>query len=214
MNISEFLHTKTNCPFCNEKLVIRFKQNKSTLRYRDDRLIAIFDMRTLKRNKKNYKVGYSFSLEDNSFYIEFFDSDGNIIDNVISTSLLTNFMELHKNSTLPHFSKKCDFCNKYSLISNEIAFDFNNQTVSDLKIEYEEFIFVTPTDNEYKIIVMCNFYYADQRSIVHFWRDVNGNNTRNYYTFPNTRTMLTLPLIPFVSSKETLARLNCLLVFS
>jgi hypothetical protein len=207
VNVSEFLHTKTNCPFCNEKLVIRFRENKSIIKYIDNRLVAILDMKSLKRNQKNYKIGYSFSIEDNSFHIEFFDSTGNIINNVISTSLLAKFMELHRNLLFRHFSKKCNICKKYSLMSNDIVFDFNTQTISDLEVECEEFIFVTPADDQYKIVVMCNFYYPNQLSIIHFWRDVYDNN-------PNDRSTLTLPLIPFVSSKETLARLNGLLIFS
>jgi len=93
------------------------------------------------------------------------------------------------------------------------VFDFGTQLINDIKIEYEEFIFVTPINDEYKIIVMCN-YYDTAISTLYYWRDPKSDHIKNYYTFPNKRSMVKLPLIPFISAKETLDRLNGLLMYA
>lgn len=214
MNVSEFLQTKTNCPFCNEKLIIGFSDKKPSIKYKDNRFHIMFDMKGITRSQKNYKVGYSLSLEDNSFYVELFRNDGVIFNEMVPVSILNTFKGFHNNTSINYFfDKKCKQCNKYSLITDYCVFDFGTQLINDIKIEYEEFIFVTPINDEYKIIVMCN-YYDTAISTLYYWRDPKSDHIKNYYTFPNKRSMVKLPLIPFISAKETLDRLNGLLMYA
>lgn len=217
MTLSELVNYRTECPFCKEKLVTYFHSTrKQSIKYYDDRLIAIFDMNSLNKTQVNYKVGYSFSLEDDSFQIEFFTDGGSIHYNAIGLDMMKKFMELHRNLGAAYsFSRKCTYCKKYSYSSNKFELDFKLQKTEEISLAHESFGFALPSiEGTSKVIVLSNKYLGNFTiSEVHFWRGLpeDANYDRSY---PPGKQMLTLPFIPFVSVQETSARINSLLIFS
>jgi hypothetical protein len=217
VNLNELIKHRTTCPFCSEKLVTYFHSTRrQTIKYDDNRIIAIFDMNSLNKTQVNYKVGYSFCLEDNSFQIEFFTDDGTIYFNAINTDMMKKFMEFHRNLGGRYsFSRKCTFCKKYTYSSKQFGLNFKTSQTEDTSLAHESFAFaLSTTEGASKVIILSNKYLFDSPiSEIHFWRGLpeDANYDRPY---PPGHQLLVLPFIPFVSIQETANRINGLLIFS
>jgi len=218
MTLNELVKYRSNCPFCNEKLITYFHSTrKQTIRYEDNRLVAIFDMNGLNKTQVGYKVGYSFSLEDDSFQIEFFTDEGTIYFNAITTGMLEKFKEFHRNLGGKYsFSRKCTFCKKYSYNSKIFELNFKGSHSEEISLAHESFAFALPAaEGASKVIILSNKYPFECLPIseVHFWRGLpeDANYDRPY---PPGQQLLVLPFIPFVSVQETANRINSLLTFS
>lgn len=219
MTLDELVKYRTECPFCHEKLVTYFHSTRrQSIRYEDNRLVAIFDMNGLNKTQIDYKVGYSFSLADDSFQIEFFTDEGTVYFNAITTDMLGKFKEFHRNLGGKYsFSRKCTFCKKYSYSSKRFELNFKTRTTEEISLAHESFGFVLQKDDECKVIILSNKYFSllapPPMSEVHFWR--GSPSDANYdRPYPPRRQMLALPFIPFVSVQETAHRLNGLLTFA
>lgn len=190
----------------------------------DGRLRVMFDMDGLKSGEKDYKVGYSFGLQDSSFFIDFYTKEGERFYDQVSLNLLEKFRRFHNNlQALYSFSRKCFYCYRFNSNSNRISLNFRTQKIGDIELAYETFGFAIPAEENYKIIVLSNRHketdphdrssYIDPRSMVHFWRG-DEREARYDYKMPQNYETLILPPIPFVSVEETRQRLNSLLVFA
>jgi len=214
MNLGEFLNTHKKCPICNYgSLTITFiSSRKQIIRYEDDNLVVMMDLRSLKATGTDYKVGYYFSLKDNSFRIEFFNKYGEKFYDKVNVSLLDNFKEFSKNNKILSFQLKCSSCHKFGSSTKGFSLNYKECTTSNIELFWETFGFVIKTNEDYKVIVMNN-YHDSQESKIFYWRQ-NDGSIRYNYDYPESCSRLSLPLIPFISELETKNRLNTLLLFS
>lgn len=217
MTLNDLIKYRNNCPFCSEKLITHFHSTRrQSIKYYDNRTVVIFDMNGLNKTQVDYKVGYSFGLEDDSFQIEFFTDDGTIYFNAVSSDMMKKFMEFHRNLGMQYsFYRTCTFCKKYSYNSNRFGLNFKSQKTEEVSLAHESFAFALPAaEGASKVIILSNKYlFESPISEVHFWRGLpeDANYDRPY---PPGHQMLILPFIPFVSVQETAHRINSLLIFS
>jgi hypothetical protein len=211
MNVKEFLESRKNCPFCDTPLITSFNGGRNTIRLSDDKLVAIYTMKAMKNSQPDYRVGYSFSLKDNSFCIEFYTEwDTN---NMVPKHLLDKFDSYSANRGGRHcITRKCSFCHRYVMSSN--FFDLNYETclVEDLKISFEMYAMSIPTDDGYKIITLAN--HPPLYSTIRWWRSQSDDVVLNTaYSFKYSEKKIST-IIPFISKEETTERLNKLITFA
>jgi hypothetical protein len=233
MNLKEFLSLRKECPFCQSQLTTHFQSRRlQSIRYEEDRLVAVIDMNDLQHHSKDYKVGYSFDMNDNSVYIEFFSYPGKKYEQSIHTILLERFREMDKNISPYYFIRKCGTCRKYRATSNSFKIDLKNGTIralnglatmigdtstSSIELHDEWFsLTLLIKDDEYKVMTLSNYHsppLKEPTSIIRYWR--GDYKTATYdYPIPVESAEIKLPFIPFVSAPETSERINKLITFS
>ena len=226
MNIGEFLNYRKACPICDSGLTISFlPSRKNAARYENGRLLITSAMSGLKKGQGDYKVGYSFGLNDDSFAIEFFD---NIETDTVGSyygitpiHLIEKFKKLDTNlGGAYRFCMRCTNCKRYQVDSSYFALDFKTATIEDIEIDLETIGLTIPIEDKFKIIIMANFIGVmanyEPQTILTYWRSNNEKEAQIDFMIskisqPNE---ITLPLIPFVSREETAHRLDKLITFS
>jgi hypothetical protein len=225
MNLQQFINYRKDCPICDKQLKLAFHSKKQqSYRYEDGRLIFLFDLRALKKGQTHYKVGYSFGLEDNSYYIEFYTSKDKRFDDEAPDFLRARFKELDKNLLAYRFFKYCPGCSCYNYFSNN--FLLKKTLTVQLGVETEYIGMHQPIDNRYKIYKLLNNYTDGVSFLIYgkHWSedmarddsDMLGNNPNptNLNINGSKLELIQTPLIKFVSKQETMARLNKLILFS
>ncbi len=216
MNIQEFLNYNKYCPLCDGGMSISLHRRKGLVRYQDDNIVFVYTMKALRSNLPDYKVGYSFKLNDNSFCVEF-DTEW---DQSKQTQLylIRKFKEFHANlGNKFAFNRYCTQCSRYCVRSNSFDLNFKSCVIPDLQIEYEHFGFVENAEDKYKITVLCNILYdneADNHSKLYWWRAATDAGARYDHPPGNDCSRTVLPIVPFVSKEETNKRLNNLITFA
>jgi hypothetical protein len=217
MKLHDFLHHRETCPSCQYPLLTKFLPRKQSIKYEDDYIVIVTDMSSIKKNQPDYKVGYSMSLQNNSFHIDFFTKDGVKFDKEIPIHLVEKFRELDRYlAGMYVFYRTCGNCFKYTSSTSPINFDFSSSTFEELELRYESFCLSVPIkdDDKVKIMVLCNFTdKRDPESIVYYWRG-NETEARCDKQYSAHAQFLSLPRIPFVSVEETTKRLSGLLTFA
>lgn len=139
MNLREFLDYRPNCLCCGSKLNVSFHSSKKqSYRLENNRFVATFDLKGIKKGQKSYKFAYSIDLEDNSFFIEFYNNDGvHWFNNYVPTWLLDRYQKLDQNHGKYRFQKYCNICQKYNYTSNIFALNYKSLIIDDLKINVE-----------------------------------------------------------------------------
>lgn len=219
MNLQEFIDYRSHCPLCDIALITLFNFRKQNIKYQDNKATIIYDLSSLKKGVQSIKIGYVFGLKDNFIYIEFYNKDGKIL-NVIPLSYIKRFKDFDANISNNErfsFSRSCKFCKKYFLKTFYFAIDYKTQSISPLKIFKETFGFIIPTHNQFKTIILNN-YFDPLKSNIKWWRSYNEDNVE--LEFFASKFYLTdiseidLAFIPFISKEETIKRLDTLLIFS
>lgn len=206
MNVQEFINYKSICPICsNDKLHLVFKSQSKKILYRDnDRFIVIFDMKSIKKGHKSYKVGYSINKINNSFQIEFYNKTG--IDETyyesVPTFLLNRFKDFNKNQFEYVFYKCCLICNSYNYQTNYFKLDLKSPFINDLHISSEFFNFNHVHLNKIYSITLKNSYNTSSFNILEI-----GNISKDF-------TKFNMPLIQFTNIEEVGNRLLKLIAFS
>ena len=93
-NVKDWFDYRRNCPLCENVLITYLHSDRrQSIRFEDNRLVVIFPLDAIKgkKNQALYKVGYSFSLTDDTFCIEFYDKNNFRIDNEIPNFLPNRF---------------------------------------------------------------------------------------------------------------------------
>jgi hypothetical protein len=220
MNLQQFIDYRKNCPICDQQLKLVFHSKKrQSHRYEDGRLIFLFDLLPLKKKQQHYKVGYSFGLEDNSYYIEFFTKDGKRFDDEAPDFLIERFKELDKNLLAYRFFKYCPNCSCYNYFSNN--FLLKKIYTRSLDVETEYIGMSQPIVNKYKIYKLLNNYTDGVSSLIfgRHWakeiaRDDSGGTAMIHSPAGSKLEIMQTAIIKFVSKEETMQRLNKLIVFS
>lgn len=226
MNLKQFFDYRKTCPICDDVLVTSFhSQKKQSIRYEDNRFIVIFRLDALKNKQINYKVGYSFGLEDNSWYVEFYFQDEKRFENDSPNFLRERFKELDKNLGQYKFYRHCTGCCCYNYSSNDFYLDYDLAVINDLTVNVEYIGMLQPVETGFKVYKLLNDYGGSKSTIV-FGRHPSENIVRsdagvinrqqygNYYSSAFNLDMIQVPLIKFSSKEETMERISKLLIFS
>ncbi len=223
MNLREFIAYRETCPICKDVLVTSFhSQKKQSIRYEDDRFIVVFRMDSLKKKGIDYKVGYSFSLEDHSWYVEFYTNYDVRFENDSPNFLRERFKELDKNLGEYKFYRHCTGCCCYNYSSNDFYLDYDLGTISDLMVNVEYIGMLQPIETGFKVYKLLNDYGGNKSTLM-FGKHHSENAARsegvvlskrasalNFYNLDVIQTSL----IKFSSQEETMERIKKLLIFS
>lgn len=198
---------------CGTALITKFSSRKQKCKLENDRYISVFVMKGMRSCEPDYEVGYSFSMEYNSFMVEFYNEWD--MSNHASTYMCKLFKQFHANAMTGchRFIRTCGFCFKYEMDSKPISLDLHTSTFNSIEKEDESFVWSTKTDEGYRFMLLDNYGDPNPASEVATWR--SENDYRIEQPLPG-RSCITkdLPQIPFVSKEETGERLKKLLIFS
>lgn len=216
MNLQEFINYRELCPICDSPIKFSFHSRKKQRKIlEDNRHVIMFELRGLKKNQKNIFFGYSINSETNDFFIDFYSSDKNRLTDQVNMSLIERFKEYYSNAGSFRASLECNSCFRYSLISEPIEIDFESKQILPIEISTEYFGLVTNEKDEhhnYGVYRLTNYFKANESKLVYFKCDnVYG---AELYQIPYGESYIELPLIKFVSYKETTNRVSKLLTFS
>lgn len=197
MNLREFIAYNSNCPICSSKVTFSLhSKRRQSVRYEDNRLIVLFPLEAIKKGQSDFKVGYSFGLDDHSLRIEFYTKDEKRMEDQVPMFLIERFRELNKNLGYYSWVKSCP-CDRYGCVTQNFALD-QIRLIPPLIIVNEYWTF---TYND-KSIDMINIDTNYQTIIV-----LRKDNE-------NTGSSFEIPKISFVSAEETSRRLRNLIPFS
>ena len=221
-SVKEWFNYRKKCPLCENVLTTYFHSDRrQSIRFEENRLVVVFPLEAMKgkKNQAHYKVGYSFSLADNTFCIEFYDKNNFRLDNEAPDFLRNRFKELSKNLGLLKFYKECGVCHRYFYFSSNFVLDFRSNFI-EIKPYFEYFGFAEnyggAQDDRYRIYRLVN-RLQNNTSQITYGVDGNISHTQLDIHRPvllSGYTSLELPLIKFVSKKETLRRIKKLIIFS
>lgn len=214
---------RRNCPLCQNVLTTYLHSDRrQSIKFEDGQVVVIYplDNRGYGRKKGNeFRVGYSFSWTEDTFQIEFYDKNGFRLNGAVPNFLIERFKELNANLGPLKFFKECGSCHRYFFSSNSFILDLPGGSVQiDPLCEYVGFVENTTEAGEvsyriYRLLTWIN----NNTSILYYGVDRDISNVRFSQSSPlllSNYESLTLPLINFVSEKETLERLKKLIVFS
>jgi len=215
MNLRDFLVYRNMCPLCDNTLSMTFNSRKQQKhRYEDGRLLISLFIPSIDKNQKSYYVGYSFGLDDNSFFIEFYRKNSKKIE-YIPVSLLKRFVSFNANTGMYKIYKFCNHCKSYQYSSNYFKINLTEPLkLPDLTISSESFdlsTHITDGYDGYRLFKLVNNYITN-KSILNFGTERYKDDIKTSVYIPNFNTIET-SLIKFVSKSETIARINKLLTF-
>jgi len=220
MNLREWVNYRKNCPVCGSPLTTYLhSQKRQSIKYEDNKMVVIFPLTSLKGKVPNHKVGYSFSLEDNSFCIEFYDKNFFRYELEIPKFLMKKFKELNNNLGDYKFYRQCNSCQRYNYSSNRFQLDLKSSTIIPIKVRAEYFGLIQnyggAQDNRFRAYRLLNIYESsDAQSYLTYFITNNILDVRDGASSPLLSTHLQLPLIPFISQGGTLKRIQKLILFS
>jgi hypothetical protein len=203
MKVQDFINYQTVCPVCeNNTLNLNFLSKRQILHRDGERLIVIFDLGSLKKGQKHYKVGYSIDKQTNDFCIEFYDKDS--IDykyyNEAPLFLLNRFREYNDSQQVYRFYKHCLVCKGYSYSSKYFRLDLSNPNLGEINVDYEVFNYLHMYNNKQYNVVIRNEYDSSSFSI----------HPPDQQEF----NMFNAPRIKFTNPEEIGNKLLKLLIFS
>ena len=207
MNCSEFLDYRTTCPFCNNRLITKFRSNSGRtelLNYEENRLIANVKMDSLNVGGVSYLVGYSFGLKDNSFMVEISqDNNRSKYRDSVPLSLLRMYNEFTNNIVPFRMIQGCGYCARYMYSTLPIVL---GSATYDLSLYIETFLL---QHNKGLIKLVSTFDGNNSPSNSEISTYPYVNIWSHTYSEPEARTTY----IPFVSNDETFERVHSLLAF-
>lgn len=210
MNLHKFLDYRSKCPFCDDKLSFIFHSKKKQASVEDgDDVKIIFDLKSIKKGQRNYKVEFVINRHTNSFYIEFYSKDMVPFDNQVPAFLIKRFKDFSDNHQSFKFYKYCDNCAHYNFQSQYFELDYATQSIDEINIEMENFTFIQIEDNQRTITSMSNCYQDNET-----WIRRGKNDIKERESLIDFGNPIGVSIIPFVSKEDTLNRLNTLLTFS
>jgi hypothetical protein len=214
MNLGEFISHRSHCPLCGTALVTGFhSRRKQSISYEDNRVSVSFELDGLNQFQKDYKVAYSFGMNDPSFQIEFYEKGKeDAYHKVAPTFLMDRFKELHKNLKFFKFYRGCPTCSEYAYGSKQFNINLFAGSFEPLEIWVEQFGLSHPIDDYYRCYILTN-YLIENRSELIIYKSEGPHHNLDW-SHPSQNTTLQLALVPFISKEETVDRLNKLVVFS
>lgn len=218
MNLRDFLDYRKDCLSCGLPLTTYLhSQRQQTIRFEDDRLLVMFYLSPLNKAQIDYKVGYSFGLDDNSWYVEFYTKDDKKFENDSPNFLISRFKELDKNLVSYEFGRSCSNCHSYFYRSNIFLLDKRDASIlcpeGTLEIQQEYIGIATPlNDGLFKILKVLNRY--DKKSCLLGYGQTKHHYAACVHVAHEKLSSIEIPIINIANKQEIAARLNKLLIFS
>jgi hypothetical protein len=220
VNLKDWLNYRKNCPICTSPLTTYLHSKKrQSIRYEEGRVIVVFPLTAKGHTTIDYKVGYSFDLEEDNFCMEFYDKNLFRLEKETPTFLIKRFKELDKNQGALKFYRQCNSCNRYNYSSNNFSLFLKERMVMPgYKVRSEYFGLIQnyggTNDDRFRVYRLLNYYDSGAYSYLDYWVTSNVYDARSDIPMPNISTHLQLPLIKFVSQEQTLERIRKLITFS
>lgn len=215
MNLREFLEYRTICPICfsSNSLSLSFhsfkRQGYSII---DGRYLVKFDLRGIHKGQKPYKIGYSLSLDDNSFFIDFYTNTDICIENEAPIFLLNRFKQLDKNLKEYKIYKHCLICRRYNYSSNVFNFNYKLMNIGDLSINTEYFGLSSQINDGYKIFKLLNYYNSNESYLQYgITKDINQAMDT---THSSLMKFLKLPLLKCPDAESYIKKITSLIILS
>lgn len=213
MNLQQFLDYRHDCPICSKPLKLSFHSKKQqNIKYEEDRLNITFRMDGLKKGQKDYRVIYSFGLNDNTWYVEYCVTSKPTIEDFCYNSMMDRFKDLDKNLKEYRFYKTCD-CDRYNYSSRSFKLKYDGTLLDDLVVETEYLGLASKLPEGHRIVKIHNWLqtnhstccYSKQESDV--WaRNDSGLGDMYFLKLPKT--------ILFTSQEEVIEKVGKYFLFS
>lgn len=177
-------------------------------------MLVVFWLRALKKHQIDYKVGYSFGLTDNSWYVEFYNKDDVRFEIDSPKFLRDRFKELDSNLGAYKFYRHCGQCRRYNYSTNSFALNYEKGAINKLCMNMEYVGLSIPSDDGYKVYRLLNDYMSN-RSTLMFGRSKSEDLiTYSPIASTNNLEVLQTSIIKFSSAAETVDRLGKIILFS
>ena len=201
---------------CDTQLITRFiSSRQQRTKFIENRFVAIHTLRALKNDQQDYQIGYSFSLDDDAFCVEFYSEWDTA--NLVPLHLIDKFKEFYKNTNGPNyrFARHCLFCHKYICYSTPIDINLKTCRTGEMQSEMESFIFVLHNEDRHRAIKLTNKMLPAPSSELRWWKTDSEGYAKVDAPHPYNHSVLTgLSHIPFISKEKTCDRLNGLITFA
>lgn len=220
MSLRNFLEFRTACPICgNPKLSVYFSSKKKQEHiFEQDSYIVKIPLYGI-NHRRHYDVGYTFSLKDDSFWIDFYTKDNVKMGESFPKFLLNKFKELDSNLKFHIFYKVCNKCFRYNYSCSSVTLNLENGKVCGSFDVVNEYLGLSQKNNDtYKVFRVINSFTRNE-TFIEYARAPNLESLQtlddNYMpTEDPPFSTMNLPLLPFRSEEETVNRLNKLIIFS
>jgi len=188
-------------------------------------MVVLFRLDALGKHQIDYKVGYSFGLDDNSWQVEFYNQDNIRFEKDSPNFLMKRFKELDKNLGDYKFYKHCGKpgCCRYNYSSTIFRLDYKHGKLGSLSnspvmtVGMEYIGMSSPTEDGYKVYKLLNDYKSSRSTLI-FGKHPSELITRSDWGMHNppidTLGIIQTSLIKFSSKEETMERVSKLIVFS
>lgn len=163
----------------------------------------------LAMSSSSYKAGFNFNTEYNTFYVDFYNKDYKIVNN-IPLSIMYKFKTLINNIPYYNFYKQCLYCKMYDCTTNSFNLDLKSTSIPDLKIKHEFFGACHPLSDGYRLYKLEN-NYIDNYSHITYKKTNNINYSKNNW---HNACKLKTHLIKFDNISELVPKLNKTVIFS
>lgn len=221
MSLKEFLEFRKECPICNNPNLSTYFTSKKNQEHLLDSDCYTIKMPLLDlSHQRQGDICYSFSLNDDTFWIDFCDKQGNEMRDHCPNSFLKRFIKLSSNMRIQYFYKLCDSCKRYNYISSSFVFDLKSGTTTAkfkeaIEIDTEYLGLFQKRENDYKLFRIIN-YFDKCKSSVEYGFDDKLDSLSTDSAIPNEPNFYTLemPMISFTSEEKMIDRLSKLIVFS
>lgn len=179
----------------------------------DNHLSVIFDFNPINRNQKHYKVGFNFNINDNTFYVDFYNKDYSKIEEIVPLHLIDRLKALLNNIPNYQIYKNCSKCEQYNCSSNNFLLDLKSMSIGSLNLHSEYFGVIESVADGYFMYRLHNHYF-DNKSFLYYKKSNNINNEKVLKTNWMNSHIITTELIHISESTDIASKLNKIVVFS
>ena len=218
MSLRKFLEYRVKRPLCNNPLSLFLSSKKQQKHiYEKNSLIIKFPMYNT-NHSHYYDVAYSFNLDSNSFWIDFYTKDNIKMEESLPIFLFKKFKGLDANIKIYKFYNVCEKCDRYNYCSNNFSLNLTQGKIDCDIILSSEYLGLSQKSGEYyKLFRIINSFNVSN-SIIEYGRGKSFESLLMNGAWIDcsdiTYTMLKLPLINFSTEEEIINRLNKLILFS
>jgi hypothetical protein len=220
MNLKEFVNNKATCPICGNKLHIKLSSTRTyKFRYMNDNLVFSTTMTAINKSSSTLHVDIIVSIEDNSFYIDFYDRGLKRLETYIPLSFMNSFKEFNANQKNLVLERKCGHCYQYGYVSTPFNLLYSKGQLSPLLIDTETICYYKKVDPENTRVFKISFYARAESSIISY-KEVKSKDLDEMYPFTGLHmeftNKITCPykLDLFDATDSNIDKLETLLTFS
>lgn len=220
MNLKEFVNNKINCPICGNKLGIKLSSTRTyKFRYMNDKLVFSTTMTAINKSSSTLHVDIIVSVEDNSFYVDFYDRGLKKLETYIPLSFMNSFKEFDVNQKKMYLERKCGSCYQYGYVSAPFNLVYNKGQLSPLIIDTETICYYKKVDDENTRVFKISVNVRAEHSVISY-KEVKSKDLDEMYPFTGlhmefiNKIMCPYKLDLFDNTESNIDKLETLLTFS